>query len=237
MKYSRIAMLIWLGIIALTLIAILGTGRAMIGKPVDNGNTSKINFRSIPESDWVTDNQDLPEIRGILLEGAWNMRIEKGDRNSMSITSPGTDYWDSRVENGILNLSSQMDRDRKGYHVDLVLSDLSELIVEGAVDLDLQGFTLDNFHIRNEGAGNMTARDSSMKYLQVENDGALNLNFKESPVRNAVVEMNGAGNIELFMDGGILDVTINGMGGVKYKGEVTDVRSNINGLGRVSEID
>ncbi len=124
-----------------------------------------------------------------------------------------------------------------GASATIYMPDLSTVNVDGAVNMNIEGFTEDSFSLRLNGAGSVIGEDCDIENLNLVSNGAVNIEFDDSEIENAEVYLSGAGNDELNMTGGSLEGQLEGFANLEYSGEVSRVDVDKDGMGSISRRD
>jgi len=166
---------------------------------------------------------DTSGVTALYLKGGWDASLERADTGFGSITVPmeAEEYLAIDRRGSELHISLKRGIARRldsSFAVDLDLSSLTMLGVEGACDLAMSGFREERMEMILEGAANITAREVRAEYLIVKAGGAANLDLAGALFVNVDLDMEGAANAELQMDGGTLSGRIAGLGSVTYGG-------------------
>jgi len=115
--------------------------------------------------------------------------------------------------------------------VQLAVSDLQRVTVEGSGDVRMEGLSADALVLEVQGAGEIEAT-GSVDRLTASIEGAGNADLLDLSARIADVTVEGAGDADLNVSE-TLDVTVEGAGDVTYRGDPA-VSSSIEGAGDLS---
>ena len=125
-----------------------------------------------------------------------------------------------------------------GYTVNYLLHDgtAADISSEGAADISLTADRMmTSLDIKIAGAGSATLEGNAER-LGVGIEGAGSIKGYGMTVGDADITMSGAGSAEVNVTG-VLNISINGTGSVKYKGNPVEVNQSIEGLGSVQSAE
>jgi hypothetical protein len=181
---------------------------------------------------------DTSGLTALYLKGGWEAGLERADTGVGKITIPveAEEYLDIERRGSELHISLKKGFARRhdsSFAVDLDLSSLTMLGVEGACDLEMSGFREQRMEILIGGSANITAREVRAEYLFVKAGGAANLDLAGALFVNVELDMEGAANADLQMDGGTLSGRIAGIGSVTYGGTVREEKIRSEGIASV----
>ena len=206
----------------------------------------------------VTNRHDLDSFYKIEVEGSFNVRLEPGDSPAVTITTDENLHDFITVENqgNTLWLSTNKNLiSREGVNVVVYYQELRSVEVGGAAvlrsDQTVHG---DYLRLSMAGAGAIEL-DVDLKALDLNLSGAGAVELTGRTVEQNI-EMNGAGGLDarkLVSDrceisisgvGGAsvnvrekLVASVSGVGGISYRGNPSDVQSNVSGLGKITRED
>ena len=197
----------------------------------------------------------------IRLDGAGRMVITQGTAPSLEIQAEDNliNLLTSEVQENTLVLGYQERLWRRSIiptrpiQYNLTVTDLAQLTLNGAGDLEIQSLQTDTLVIEINGAGNIVIEDLSAENLTVNLAGTGSIKVTGA-VSNQVINLDGAGNyqggdlqtqstsIKISGLGNVtvwaaetLQVTIAGGGSVSYYG-APQVTQEITGLGEVRNL-
>ena len=192
----------------------------------------------------------------ILLEGNYRVYLYHSEKTFLKIEAPSDDMYDAievNSNNGALQLSIKKTRfylNRIELHIGS--PNLRELEVSGDIKLTTDGFLdvndLDllvqgganvdmslkakNIAVRCEGAVLLELRGVADN-LSVKISGAGHVNARELTAKEVTIRVEGVGFGSVYATN-LLDVKIEGVGKVTYKGN-PDIKRIISGLGKVEQ--
>jgi len=151
----------------------------------------------------------------------WEIDIEECIKNPLKIYITLPDFKN-------ISISGSGDIISKG---NLNVSQL-DLKISGSGNMDL---TINAQQVNStiNGAGDLTLKGSSLNHF-VKINGSGDISAYDFTTTNSEIDIIGAGDAEVFATGD-LTVDILGAGDVSYKGNTTNVKSNIKGAGEVKK--
>lgn len=184
----------------------------------------------------VSESRSVGEFSAIDLRGAGQLDVLIGQPHSVTVEASADTLKDleTRVQGDRLVIDARDESFwvRNGaYHVRITVPRLDSLVVSGATDASLHGFSGGNTKIVVSGAGDLEA-SGTVDSLEAVTNGAANLNLSQLAATSARVVVNGAGNAKVQASGR-LDATVNGVGNIEYLGSPSDLRTAINGVGSI----
>ena len=206
----------------------------------------------------ITQRHDLEEFRNVQVEGNFNIRLEKSGSPAVTVTTDENlhDFITVENEGNTLWLSSNKNLiSREGVNVVIYYQELRSVDVGGAAVLNSDEVVAgDYLRISMSGAGAVQL-ELGLKALDLEisGAGAVELRGKTTELE---IEMNGAGGLDagdLVSDrcdisisgvGGAsinvrekLVASVSGVGGISYRGNPSDVQTDVSGLGKITRED
>ncbi|MEA2311492.1 MAG: hypothetical protein QOE28_1460 [Solirubrobacteraceae bacterium] len=118
--------------------------------------------------------------------------------------------------------------------VNLGVSALTGLRVEGKANVTLTGLSAKRFALRVNGSGNVVAR-GRVDTLEAEIDGSADTNLRDLATQATTIRINGSGETDLRV-ARTLDLVLEGSGNVIYRGHPS-VSSRLDGSGNVTQLD
>lgn len=173
---------------------------------------------------------DLVDFDRLLIRGAWDIDVIRGDDWSVEIAVP--DDAEPRLNVGVNGERLVLDLDRgnrpwwmnnrsSGNHARITMPSLAGIEVQGAANIALDAFSGESLEIAIAGAANMQAAGGRFEGLDLTIGGAGNVQMREVRVTDARVSLSGASNVELTMAGGELVGQVSGLGRLEYSGTVS----------------
>ncbi len=185
-------------------------------------------------ADEVSESRDLKKFSRILIEGAIDLSVEAGKKQSVQVTTSTShiDRVTTTVEGDVLVISMTGRRWRNAdVSVTISMKTLDGLVVEGAVDAELLNIDSRNFSIEIDGAADI-AITGICGSAEFQINGAGDLNAQDFKCKNVSIEINGAGDAEIFASASV-EATINGVGDIDIYGDPDKVRPRIAGIGEI----
>ncbi len=212
---------------AVTALALLaGPASTAIAGPLDRGLRGS--------GDLETRSLDLASIEAVRIEGGFDLGIRFADHQVVEVTIDDN-LWDNlvaEVEDGTLILGWQEDCRPDGEcTVGLVLRGLKEIRIDGAGDVDVEGFHGDSFVFDCRGAGDLDIA-GEVDDLVITIRGAGDVNARDLKAENVEVSITGAGDAEVFASRS-LKGRIAGVGNLEYWGDPDDKDTSVSGIGSI----
>ncbi len=190
---------------------------------------------------FVETSVNLEETVRIEVEGVWKVRVMPAENGASVELSAPEDVIDEVISRSDSTLRLVIPPGARSFRSSLeatVYTDsLEELSIEGASSVELEDLSIDALLITIEGAGSIEAEDLAVQTLTVNAEGAANVDFMDSSVANAQINIEGAAKVDLMMGGGFLEGSLEGIGKVRYRGEVSKRNFSIDGLGSIEYLD
>ncbi|MCH8861414.1 MAG: DUF2807 domain-containing protein [Proteobacteria bacterium] len=185
-------------------------------------------------ADEVSESRDLKSFSRILVEGAIDLSVEAGKKQSVQVTTDSRHigHVTTTVEGDVLVISMK-GRSWRNADVSVTISmkTLDGLVVEGAVDAELLNIDSRNFSIEIDGAADITITGICGS-AEFQINGAGDLNAQDFKCKDVTIEINGAGDAEIFASASV-EATINGVGDIDIYGDPDKVRPRIAGIGEI----
>lgn len=185
-------------------------------------------------ADEVSESRDLKSFSRILVEGAIDLSVEAGKKQSVQVTTDSRHIGrvTTRVEGDVLVISMKGRSWRNvGVSVTISMKTLNGLAVEGAVDAELLNIDSKNFSIKIVGAGDISI-EGRCGSADFQINGAGDLNAQGFECRDVSIEINGAGDAEVFASASV-EATINGVGDIDVYGNPDRIHPKIAGIGEI----
>lgn len=178
---------------------------------------------------------DYQGITTLEVTGPWQIEVEPGT-GALEIDVPrGVDPTELVTRVGdrlVLSAPRGFTRAEAVVYV----QDLQELVLSGAVQVELGALELDELALQLDGVVAVEADGLSARRLQLDAAGGSRVDFEDAQVVDAELNVEGATTIELTMDGGTLSGQLNGAGSLEVGGQVGQREIATSGAFRI-EID
>lgn len=241
MKKSQIALLILLGLVVLFLLAGLVLARVAVGKSIGqelmNRDSSALR-ESIGE--YQDKSFDLKNFSELSVEGFWTVKVVEGTDYAVELSIPESWNGDEVFVKDDQIVFGYPDNRRvreNGASAVVTMPKLKALHVEGAASVRFDGFECDNLDISIEGAARIQAVDSSARRVSVTLEGTGSVDLEDLKSVDAYIDLDGLGSVILNMAGGDMSGRIDGMGDIRYVGEVSSRDVVIDGMGTVRQME
>ena len=209
----------------------------------------------------TTESRPVNGFKAVQLDGAGRLVITQGTSESLEIRADDNLIGNltSEVQGNTLILGYQEGSWRRTILPSqpvvytLAVTNLTELILNGAGDLEIQSLETDSFNLKINGAGNIDIQDLSAGKLSVNLsgtgavsvngvaaeqaitlDGAGSYQAGDLQTYNTFIEINGLGSGTVWATETV-QININGGGSVSYYGS-PNVSQQISGLGEVKNL-
>jgi hypothetical protein len=181
----------------------------------------------------------LEGVEKLYVFGGWDLQVRQGDEPALTVRA--SERVSERIDVSTSGETLELEVERNTNYINvkieatLVLPEITDIDIDGAANLEIEGFQQERLSIDVAGASNVEVYDSRFENVVVDVDGAANVDLSESAAVNVEVDLDGAANVELQMDGGRLTGTLDGLGQVTYRGEVLEETIEVDGLGSVDQ--
>lgn len=113
--------------------------------------------------------------------------------------------------------------------------DKLEITNKGIGQIKIDNCHVGTFKLRSESVGSIDVKGIANE-VDIVSEGVGNINCSELKAKEAEVVCKGTGNISVFAQESI-DITVKGIGNVKYYGNPSNVKTDISGLGKATAMD
>ena len=243
MKTSQITIASAVGFLALIMIVMAGLGRVALSQS-DPSTTQASSALIVGEQ--VVQRFELEGFHGVAIEGAWQVNLTRGDEWQVEV-SHSEDLEDelnvhTSGDQLVLDVTSSggwrwWRRTDSRLTAEIVMPELTEVEMAGASQLNLSGFEGDLLVLEIAGANQLEGRDGRYDNLDLTAAGANEIDLSGVVVTDAQIDVAGASDVTLRMDGGDLEGSIAGAGGIDYYGTVAEERIKVAGISRVKHLD
>lgn len=117
------------------------------------------------------------------------------------------------------------------------MPELAEVEMAGASQVSLSGFEGDLLVLEIAGANQLEGREGRYDNLDLTAAGANEIDLSGVVVTDAQIDVAGASEVTLRMDGGVLEGSVAGAGGIDYYGTVAEEQINVAGVSRVKHLN
>ena len=168
---------------------------------------------------------DVERFAGMELLGVWEPQFARGDEYSAVLTGDP-----ELVDTAEVSTAGEEDRT---VRIMISAPTIEALAVAGAANGRIVGLDAPELTVVCEGAANLVFEESSIGDLTLRTEGAVNIDLGASLVENAVLDMSGASQLVINMNGGSLTGSVQGVGNVRYSGEVSTVDLDMDAVVRI----
>jgi len=184
--------------------------------------------------DIETRNFDLKAFEAVELEGAMDIEIVFGDRQSVEVTLDDNLFDNLELDVGGKTLTVGWDEscDPDGDSVmKITMRKLKAVRIEGAGDIEIRDFDGDDFVYDLFGAGDLDI-DGKVDELDITLNGAGDVEAKDLEAKHVKVQVNGVGDVEVTATESI-DARVNGVGEIEYWGKPDKEKTRVGGIGEI----
>lgn len=173
----------------------------------------------------VKGNENIIELLNKELNGdTWEIEFDKCINSSENVEIHITLAEINRIElNGSGSISSKNN----------IKGEILEIVLDGSGDMNLNLQVKELETVLN-GSGDLQLSGSTKTHA-IELDGSGDVNAEDLMSDNVEINLNGSGDVRVNTSYE-LDIKVNGSGDVYYKGNVKNIRSDINGSGNLHQI-
>lgn len=182
----------------------------------------------------------LPEFKSITTTGVFNLTIEVGQ--AQSVTLKGDEKLLNRVKIEVrgdeLVLSNGKNRNYNSddsVDVTINIPTLNNLNLNGVGETKVKRINGDKFVLNYEGVGAVQAQ-GNVKNLIITAKGVGEINAQQLKARAADVSLNGLGAVSVHASES-LNANVNGIGSLTYYGKPPQLKTTANGIGHVTRGD
>lgn len=240
MKRSNTGLFIILGFVAMLIIATIVGARFVIGS-LFGKDADRISVATIKNEDTIELDYDFENFNEIEIDGTWTINVKQGDSFAITVYCPEKlqDFIKVRKHGNAVHFNDVFSFSRIGggtIHANITMPELEKYQINGAASVYISDFNQDHIMIEVNGAASVKGEKNIFQTIDFEINGAAQIDFGGSETKNADIDIEGAGSVILAITGGYLDGNINGLGTVKYYGEISDRRIDIDGLGSIKKL-
>ncbi len=178
---------------------------------------------------------------GIEVRGGWKIDIASDNSYGVKVTIP--QYLENdiviRKEGAVLHCGFQAGTTIRSGSSEMAIAitapSIQNLRTEGGADIDLSGFTEEDFRFTSLGACSLDGEGNRFTNLFIRTEGAADIDLRNSEVYNAELNSAGAGSIKITMTGGELSGSVEGASSVVYYGEVSKNTLRAQGISSIKQ--
>lgn len=192
--------------------------RTFLIQPVESGDypagSTSMGSREITLSGFVA----------ISLEGHWEAELSQGSPTKIHVEGPQDLLETLSVQIQGEALILRMAKQRKGKRkliLAVTMPEMNRLQTKGVTEVTFERFDTKRLSIRSDGVSTVRGSASRVGALELKGRGVSRVELEKVPVGKAVLDYNGVFNIDLTMDGGELEGSLNGVGEVRYSGKTS----------------
>lgn len=202
----------------------------------------------IANADWFGDDRidgsgkmetrsfDFDDFDGIRLDGGMDIDIRLGSKHSIEVTLDDNlfDNLEIGVKGDVLRIGWDDDCDpsRKTRTV-ITMPSLTKMMINGAGDVEIEGFDGGSFDYTLRGAGDLKA-SGNLDDLEISLHGAGDVEFRDVQAKHVDVTVAGVGDVEVTATESIKAV-VNGVGDISFWGDPDKERTSVHGIGDIKK--
>ena len=168
---------------------------------------------------------DVERFAAIELGGGWDLQFTHASDYSAVLI--GDQELVDTAE-----VSTAGDEDRT-VRIMITAPAIEALTLAGAVNGKIVGLDAAELTVFSQGATNLVFEHSTIGDLTLQTAGAANIDLGDSLVENGVLDMSGASQLVINMNGGSLTGRVEGVGNVRYSGDVSSVDVDTDAIVRI----
>jgi hypothetical protein len=189
----------------------------------------------------VTSERTVSNFSGIDISGVNNVFISYAPEISVSVKgySNLVSHYKTDVRDGKIYLHYDENTNIKNDNIQVYITMpyFNALSLSGSCSIDATGSfdNTDALSVSTSGNGNINIEDISADVYTIHSSGNSNISTLGVKAKTATVEISGSSTVTLSVQDK-LDVHISGSGKVFYKGEPTEINTDISGSGTVIKL-
>jgi len=188
-----------------------------------------------------TETRPLSDFSAVDLEGGGELDIQVGKAESVTVRASRETLAHLRTEVKDQTLTVRRDSNdwsfghSRSVNLTITVPNLTALSVEGGNHVTVRGLDGGNARFDLRGATSIHA-SGKLDGLKVHMQGAGEADFGKVIAQTVDVKVEGVGKVTVNARQK-LAATMNGLGAIRYIGHPTDVTTNLNGFGSISQSD
>ncbi|MFK7767686.1 MAG: head GIN domain-containing protein [Mariniblastus sp.] len=200
----------------------------------------EINFNSGVKGSGVlkTETRQVAQFDKVKFDGIGTLNLSFGETNSLEVSGDDNllPMIETTVSDGTLHIRPTESINPKSDLVfNVVTSELSEVAVAGAADLNIKDAACDSLKVTVSGAADMTG-NGTVTDLAVSISGAGSVSLKDMKSENAKVSVSGAASASVYASKSF-DGSISGVGSITCHGNPEDVEKSTSGVGSIKVVE
>ena len=189
------------------------------------GGAAETEAQTYDYGNWTSHDFKLTGFTGVSVEGAWEIRIIRGDEFQITVEAPEEIRNEIMVNENkgtihLKRLEKKSKSVKRRLKAEIRMPRLTSLQTTGTVNLDIQNFKPEHLEITVAGSSKISGSGNEIKNLRLILAGVSNVKLRGNPVTNADVKFTGAYYVEMTFSGGDLTGKAAGMGKLIYDGVV-----------------
>jgi len=178
---------------------------------------------------------DIEGFSWISIKGNWTVNVVQKDGYKVEINAPEEILEKIIVEkrdNTLVLDKGQAAIDSNGnisLEATITLPSVSKIEINGVTNLDMSGIMADSLAIETQGVTRIVGNGGKIRDLSLKGKGVSTVDLNGISSTNAGVDYEGTYTINLMMDGGRLTGRLDGVGKLKYSGNITSNEVRVHG--------
>lgn len=212
---------------------------SITSKTYDISDFSSLNLELIGEVQYVqADSSYLNASGSSTLIDALNV---SNDNGKLSIELKNRDQYSNSKKELVIKVSSPrlesvtFESIGSLHLKDFIESDKLEITNEGIGQIKIDDCHVGTFKLTSKSVGSVEVKGTANEVI-IKSEGVGNIDCSNLKAKEAEVVCKGTGNISVFAQESI-DITVKGIGNVKYYGNPSKVNTDISGLGKATAMD
>jgi hypothetical protein len=208
-------------------------GAAVLGSGCANGSVARVHGSGVAK----TETRGVGGFHAIRLDGAADVNVTVGQRTEVTVTADDNvlPVIETQVQGGTLVIGNRESYEsRVGVRVTIVTPTLDAFELNGSGNVTVKGLSGGTFTAKIRGSGNLTA-DGTVDGLRASIAGSGDLRLVDLKAKKADVSIAGSGNATVSAEDSF-SASVSGSGDVRYKGNPSNVQSNVAGSGSVEKL-
>ncbi len=178
-------------------------------------------------------------IKSLYLKGNWHTDIVRSDEEKILVTGPRDileTLWVKQQNDSLEIHMKRLKSDKPKLRLKMTMPVIQRLRTKGVAIASISGFNLESLTIHSEGVTSFHGEGGSTKSLKVTGKGVSKFDFEDFPTHDAHLEFKGTVCIDLTMTGGGLTGKIEGLGSIRYKGEISNNSIRLKGQCKLTQL-
>ncbi len=179
---------------------------------------------------------DFKGFDGIRLDGGMDIDIRVGPKHSVEVILDDNlfDNLEIDTKGDMLRIGWDDDCDpSRKSRVVIAMPSLTEMMINGAGDVEIEGFDGGSFEYTLRGAGDLKA-SGKLDELEISLHGAGDVEFRDVKAKHVDVTVAGVGDVEVTATESI-KASVHGVGDISYWGDPEKESTSVHGIGDINK--